>query len=135
VQTLIFYEDLETALRAKRWAGSMEDPAKSGNSETNLWSLELLRDPFLRQQAAVEAAASRLVILSLHGAGLPDEVRQWMRLVGEHHPLPLLALAVVLDPERASEGSANPVAAQVQRAARELGASFVGTFSSPAAGT
>jgi len=132
---LIFYEDLETALRAKRWAGSLEDPAKSGNSKINLWSLELLRDPFLRQQAAVEAAGSRLVILSLHGEGLPDEVRQWMRLVGEQHPRPSLALAVVLDPERANEGSANPVAAQVQRAARELGASFVGTFSSPGVAT
>ena len=134
MQTLIFYEDLETALRAKRWAGSREDSAKGGNSKTNLWSLELLRDPFLRQQAAIEAASSRLVILSVHGEGLPDEVGQWMRLVGEHHPRPSLALAVVLDPERANEGSANAVAAQVQRAARELGASFVGTFSSPAAG-
>jgi len=128
---LILYEDLGTGLRAKHSLELLPDqfPADARCS-TTLWRLELLSDPLLAEQAALEAAAADVIILSVHGRReLPAEVRQWLNgWLAHKEPRPY-ALGVLLDSVEANQGSDNPVVGYMQQVAAAAGADLFYGFS------
>jgi hypothetical protein len=128
LEVVIVYEDLGTALRAKRSLEFLPRQVRAeGGMKTKLWKLDMLKVTFLREQAALEAAAADLIILSVHGASeLPGEAQDWLRRWVDHQPGPSCAVGLLLDPEVAGQGSHNPVTACVQRFAEAAGAELVG---------
>jgi len=116
---LLLYEDLGTALRAKqaldRLSGQLGFEA---GWDTRVWRLDLLGEPFLAEQAAVEAAAADVIILSLHSrAELRAEVRDWLSRWLDHKEDRPYALAVLLDPEPAKPGTDHAIIAYLKRVA------------------
>ena len=68
VKALILYEDLETGLRAKDSLDRLSRQLERDESlSTELYRLDLLREPLGREMVAIEAAARDIAILSLHG--------------------------------------------------------------------
>jgi hypothetical protein len=136
LEVLILYEDLGTALRAKRSLDLI--PAKwdaSAGVNTKLWRRDLLRDALLREQAAIEAAGADVILLSLHGqGGLPAEVSEWTRRWLHYKEDRPYALGVLLDPEVARETGGAPVVTSVQQVANAASADlFYGYSEVPAA--
>jgi hypothetical protein len=124
LNVVILYEDFGTGLRARRSLDLLPNRlAANAPLSTKLWRIELLADPLLGEQAALEAAAADVIILSVHGRrGLPDEVRKWLSgWLAHKEPRPY-ALGVLLDSAEASKGSENPVVASMQRVAADAGA-------------
>ena len=119
LDVLLLYEDLGTALRAKHSLDLL--PAQLGTEAswgTRMWRLDLLGEPLLAEQAAIEAAAADVIILSLHGRNeLRAEARDWLSRWLHHKEDRPYALAALLDPEPAHPGSDNPVVAYLKRVA------------------
>jgi hypothetical protein len=119
LEVLLLYEDLGTALRAKRSLDLL--PSQLGAPaalDTRLWRLDLLGEPLLAERAAIEAAAADVIILSLHGhTALRAEVRHLLRRWLDHKEDRPYALGALLDPEPAQLGSDNPVVAYLKRVA------------------
>jgi len=119
LEVLLLYEDLGTALRAKRSLDRL--PGQRGAQtglHTRLWRLDLLRQPLLAEQAAIEAAAADVIILSLRRRKhLQAEVRNWLNRWLDHREDRPYALAVLLSGEPARAGSRSPVVAYLQRVA------------------
>jgi hypothetical protein len=85
---------------------------------TRSWRFDLLRQPLLAEQAAIEAAAADLIILSLHSRKpLRAEVRDWLSRWLNHKADRRYALAALLDAEAAKSGGENPTVAYLQRVA------------------
>ena len=119
LNALLLYEDFGTALRARH---SLDLLPTSFITEagwcTNLWRLDLLSEPLLAEQAAIEAAAADVIILSVRGRNEPQaEVRDWLSRWLNHKEDRPYALAVLLDPESAQRGSDNPVVGYLKRVA------------------
>jgi hypothetical protein len=132
---LILYEDLGTGLRAKHALDLLPDhfPADARCS-TKLWRLELLSDPLLAEQAALEAAAADVIIMSVHGRReLPAEARRWLNgWLAHKEPRPY-ALGVLLDSREVNQGSENPVIRYMEQVACAAGADlFYGFSEAPA---
>jgi hypothetical protein len=130
-EVLLLYEDLGTALRAKHslhlLAGQLGLDAGWG---TRVWRLDLLAEPLLAEQAAIEAAAADVIILSLHSrTELPTEARDWLSRWLDHKEDRPYALALLLDPEPAQPGSDNPVVAYLKRVAAAAHADLFYSFS------
>lgn len=67
IRAKIFFERLSTYL------GSL------ASFEINLWRLNLLRTPLLRERAAVEAGQAQAIIVSLdHRTGIPQDMEEWI---------------------------------------------------------
>jgi hypothetical protein len=119
LDVLLLYEDLGTALRAKRSLDFL--PSQLGVEAgwgTRLWRLDLLGEPLLAEQAALEAAAADVIILSLHGRNeLRAEARDWLSRWLDHKEKRPYTLAALLDPEPADPGSDHPVVAYLKRVA------------------
>src|SRR5664280_196467 len=83
---LLLYEDLRTALRAKHSLDLL--PLQLGGDAalgTRLWRLDLLGKSLLAEQAAIEAAAADVIILSLHGGSeLLPAARDWLNRWLDH---------------------------------------------------
>lgn len=111
LDVLLLYEDLGTALRAKHSLDLLPAPfITEAGLRTNLWRLDLLGEHLLAEQAALEAVAADMIILSLHGRNeLRAEARDWLSRWLDHKEARPYALAVLLDPEPAHPGSDNPV--------------------------
>ena len=111
VKALILYEDLETGLRAKDSLDRLSRQLERDESlSTELYRLDLLREPLGREMVAIEAAARDIAILSLHGKdGLPHVVYDWMERWLKHKEARPYALAILLDPEVAYEGAVTAV--------------------------
>ena len=129
LDVLLLYEDLGTALRAKHSLDLL--PGQFGGAaglETRLWRLDLLGEPLLAEQAAIEAAAADLIVLSLHGrTALRAEVRHWLGRWLNHKWDRAYALAALLDPQPARAGGHNRVLAYLKRVAEAAGADlFIG---------
>ena len=124
LEVLLLYEDLGTALRAKQSLDLL--PGQLGAATalgTRLWRLDLLGEPLLAEQAAIEAAAADVIVLSLHGrTTLRAEVCHWLRRWPDHKEDRAYALAALLDPEPAQPGSDNPVVAYLKRVAQAANA-------------
>jgi hypothetical protein len=131
LDVLILYEDYGTGLRAKHSLDFLpaQLPAHAKWS-TKLWRSELLSDPVLSEQAAMEAAAADVIILSVHGqSALPEEVRAWLnRWLNQKARRPY-ALGVLLDAGDVSQGSENPVVAYLQQVALVAGVDLFYGFS------
>ena len=131
---LLLYEDLGTALRATQsldlLPGQLSDQA---GCSTRLWRLDLLGEPLLAEQAAIEAAAADVIILSLHGRNeLRAEVRNWLSRWLDHKEDRPYALAALLDPEPTHPGSDNLVVAYLKRVAEAAHADlFLGSCNAP----
>jgi hypothetical protein len=99
LEVLLLYEDLGTALRARRLLDHLPgQPGRETDLHTRLWRLDLLGQPLLAEQAAIEAAAADVIILSLHGSeDLPAEVRNWLNRWLDHKEDRPYALAASLD--------------------------------------
>ncbi len=123
VNIMLVYEDCDTGLRAKHSLDVLPDHFKlEPGIRTKLWRCDLLEAALLREQAAIEAAVSDVIIISLHGRELPMVVRQWLDRWVEHKEARPYALGVLLDPEVASQGPNNPVIAHARRVADAAGA-------------
>jgi hypothetical protein len=124
LEVLLLYEDLSTALRARHSLDRL--PGQLGGEtglNTRMWRLDLLRQPLLAEQAAIEAAAADVIILSLHGrTALRAEARNWLtRWLDRKEDRPY-ALAALLDAETATPHGRNPVVAYLKRVATTAGA-------------
>jgi hypothetical protein len=121
---LLLYEDLGTALRVKHLLHRLPSRLGAGTGlTTRSWRLGLLRQPLLAEQAAIEAAAADVIVLSLHNRRqLQAELRDWSNRWLDHKEDRPYALAALLDPEPVQAGSDNPVIAYLQRLAATAGA-------------
>ena len=130
VNVMLLYEDAETGLRAKL---SLAVVQKRGLLETGfrtkLWRRDLLRAEWLREQAAKEAAAADVIIVSMHGEeqDLPGEVTDWLtRWMGHKTDRPC-ALGVLLDGS-AAKRPASPITRYLQGVAQAAGADLLWGF-------
>lgn len=133
VNVTILYEDFGTGLRAKRSLDLL--PAHLGAKaqlSTRLWRTQLLADPLFSEQAAREAAAADVIIISLHGQSpLSAAVRTWLdSWLHYKQPRPY-ALGVLLDPAQINQGGQNPVAGYLQQLAAIAGVDLFYGFSEP----
>jgi len=130
VEVLLLYEDVSTALRAKHSLDLLPIPfiTEAGLS-TKVWRLDLLGEPLLKEQAALEAAAADLIVLSVHGRDeLRAEAREWLNRWLDHKADRPYALALLLDPETAAAGPDNPVVEYVKAIASAAGADLFCSF-------
>jgi hypothetical protein len=96
---------------------------------TKLWRRDLLRAEWLREQAAKEAAAADVIIVSMHGEekDLPGEVTDWLtRWMGHKTDRPC-ALGVLLDGS-AAQRPASPITRYLQGVAQAAGADLLWGF-------
>jgi hypothetical protein len=131
---LLLYEDLSTALRAKHSLDLL--PLQLGADAalgTRLWRLDLLGKSMLAEQAAIEAAAADVIILSLYGrTALRPAARDWLNRWLDHKEDRPYALAALLDPEPAHPGGDDPVVDYLKRFAEAAGADlFCGFCDAP----
>jgi len=119
LEVVILYEDLGTALRAKRALDLLPDKFRAHTDlSTKLWRVELLTDTLLRERAAVEAAAADVIILSLHGgSGLPAPVTEWLGRWLNHKQDRPYAIGVLLDPELANTDGSKAAVVSVEQMA------------------
>ena len=130
LEVLLLYEDLATALRAKKSLDGLPgQPAATTGFQARLWRLDLLAEPLLAEQAALEAAAADIIILSLHGrTELRAEVRNWLSRWLEHKEHRPYAIAALLDAKTGSSRSDNTVLAYLKEVARDAGADLLCGF-------
>jgi hypothetical protein len=130
LNVMLLYEDAETGLRAKlSLAVVQERGLLETGFRTKLWRRDLLRTSGLCEQAAIEAAAADVIILSLHGhEGLPDEVTDWLSRWLAHKTDRPCALGVLLDAPLAAQGRVDPVANYLKRVAAVAGADLLWGF-------
>jgi len=130
LDVLLLYEDFGTALRATHSLDLLPVSfiTESG-MHTNLWRLDLLAEPLLRDQATREAAAADLIILSLHGHdGLPANAVEWLNCWLNYKENRPYALAVLLDPGTPNAGPDHPVVAHVKQIAAAAAADLFYSF-------
>ncbi len=134
LDVMILYEDFGTGLRAKRSLDLLPGQLRANAKlSTKLWRIQLLADPLLSEQAAMEAAAADVIILSVHGqSALPAEVEAWLSCWLRYKQQRSYALGVLLDSREVSQGSDNPVVGHMQQVAATAGADlFYGFAESP----
>jgi hypothetical protein len=134
MDVLLLYEDLGTALRAKQSLDLLSGQfCAAAGWGTRLWRLDLLGEPLLAEQAAIEAAAADVIILALHGRNeLRAEARDWLSRWLHHKENRPYALAALLDPEPARPVSDNPVVDYLKRVAEAANADlFFGSCNAP----
>jgi hypothetical protein len=130
LEVLLVYEDFATALRAKHSLDLLPLPLiTDAVLSTRVWRLDLLGVPLLREQAALEAAAADLIIMSLHGRDeLLADAREWLsrwQIQKEDRPY---ALAVLLDPEPDNSSTDHPVLAYMRGVATAASADLFYSF-------
>ena len=134
LDALVLYEDLGTALRAKNSLDLLSGRlSRDATVCVRWWRLGLMDQPLLAEEAAIEAGASRLIILSLHsGNGLRGEACGWLSRWLAHKADREYALTVLLDPEPdLSETSAAVLAYLQQVAGAACAALFCGSCPPP----
>jgi len=126
---MLLYEDAETGLRAKlSLAVVQKDRSLETGFRTKLWRRDLLRAEWLREQAAKEAAAADVIIVSMHGEqDLPGEVMDWLTRWLEHKTDRPCALGVLLDGSP-SQRQASPITTYLQGVAAAAGADLLWGF-------
>jgi hypothetical protein len=135
LKALVIYEDLATALRAKHSLGQLcEQLSPEAEVHIRLWRLDLLNQPLLAEQAAIEAATSDLIVLSLHrGQELRGEACGWLARWLEHQTNRPCTLAALLDPAPERSGSEDLVLAYLRRIAQTAHAELFWGCCPPAA--
>jgi hypothetical protein len=130
LKVLVLYEELGTALRAKRSLDLLpEQLGVDVERGTHLWRLDLLQQPMLAEQAAIEAASSDLIVLSLRNrAGLPAELQRWLNRWLDLKADRPYALAALLDPQSGRRARDNKMVACLERFAAAAHVDFFCSF-------
>ena len=89
LKIVIVHEDPATGIRAatllNRLMAQSESVFELQNGawriDHGFWNFEMLSDPKFRNQAADEAVAADMIIISVGDAGLPASVRDWIETV------------------------------------------------------
>jgi hypothetical protein len=133
LDVMVLYEDLNTALRAKHSLGLLSVHLSSQVGFcVRWWRLDLLREPLLAEQAAIEAAASGVIILSVHGRdALRAELGGWLTRWLAHKTDRPSALAALLDPDPAHSASSPPIVVSLKQLAVAAHAAFFCSSSPP----
>ena len=123
---LAAFEDSATGTRVKEFAqGLSRDLGPACRIIEHVWLFNTFVLRELQEIAAEEAAASDLVVISMHEAGsIPEGVKGWIELwlqKRSRHPAILMAL---LDADYTS--TAGPVEAYFHKMARQGGMQFLG---------
>ena len=132
LKIIIVHEDLiagiEAAAVLRRLAAQLEAEfelkSDAWQIDNGLWKFEMLHDPELWTQAAAEAIAADMIIISVCDAELPASVRDWLDSVlplKEGRPAALVAL---LDPGDNASGAPPRSAAYLRRLAEQYGLDF-----------
>src|SRR4051812_35770764 len=104
LKIMLVYEDTETGLRGKRSLDLLPLSPSESPFTIKLWRWDLFRDPWLREQAGLEASRADIILLCAHGQQeLPEAVRDWLKrwlILGEEHPY---ALGLLLDEDDSLE--------------------------------
>ncbi len=134
LRVLIAYEDFGAAVRARcAIDGLLQQFGGSLALSARLWRLELLREPFLLEQAAGDAAAADIVVLSVHRhdvlpVGITECLKRWL-CYKDDRPY---AFGLLMDPLPSGAARECPVAVAVQRLAQAGGADlFCGSCDAP----
>ena len=80
LRMVIAYENVAAALRARRVSEWLSAHLESDiELDSTVWEFDALNSPHLREQAAAEALAADLIVISARGdAELPDHVKNWI---------------------------------------------------------
>jgi len=129
VEVVLVYEDLVSAARVKN---SLERVSARfgapGRWNMRVWRFDWLLEPLLQEQAAIEAAAADVIVLSAHGRmELPEQVRGWLSRWQDRKESRRYALVALLDSEAAERE--NAIVACLQRVAAVTGADLFCSFS------
>ena len=130
LEVLILYEDFATGLRAKCSLDLLLSQCRMETCfRTKIWKVDLLSEPLLREQAAIEAAGSDVILLSVHGRGnVPAAMLDWVsRLLHYKEDRPY-AIGLMLDPDVATPAAHNAVRAHLQQVAAAAGVDFFCDF-------
>jgi hypothetical protein len=127
LELLLIYEDIPTALRAKRAVdhvmGGQKAPA---DCQIHAWKIDLLHDPDCSEQAMQDALAADILVLSTHGnnnlsSKAASHLKQW---VGLKRGTPC-ALVVSLDSEAKLFTDVNPELTELCFAATRNGMTVI----------
>jgi hypothetical protein len=79
---MIAYEDFESGKHAKRTYDVLaENVGRDYNCSSQMWKLEVVTVPVLREMAARDAAAAEIVLVSVRGTrDLLPELKSWLSL-------------------------------------------------------
>jgi hypothetical protein len=130
LEVLILYEDFGTGLRAKCSLDLLLSQCRMETGfRTKIWKVDLLSEPLLREQAAIEAAGSDVILLSVHGRGnLPVAMLDWLsRLLHYKEDRPY-AIGLMLDPEAETPAAHNAIRTHLQQVAAAAGVDFFCDF-------
>jgi hypothetical protein len=113
---VLIYEDRPTGKRAmaafRCLADHLQDEFLVRNS---LWSLDLLRNPQIRDVAAAETADADMIVVSIHGhKDLPDVVKASLKKWLNRKKTREGALVALVDPDVERENSASPTLAYLR---------------------
>ncbi len=123
LNVLLMYEDAETGLRATLSLAAVHRQASmEAGFRVKLWRCDMLRTPRLREQAARDAAAADVIIVSLHGLeSLTAEFSVWLNQWLGRRRAQECALGVLLDESAAPQAETQPVVAYFKAVARAAG--------------
>lgn len=133
LELVLAYEDRQTAERAKRAVESvLGKPEVNAHPQIRLWRLDALNDPKMKVQAAQEASAAAILVVSLHGrnrlaAQTETGLKQW---VSRKRAKPR-ALVISLDSEAKALVEANPTITGLRSAALRSGFTVLLHFGEP----
>jgi hypothetical protein len=132
LKIVIVHEDLNTGIGAATVLGRLtalletefQIESDAWRMDSNIWKFEMLREPELGKQAAAEAVAADMIIISVCEDELPAYVRDWIEGVlpmKEGRPAALVAL---LDWESDASGQSPRPEAYLRRLAGRNGLDF-----------
>ena len=127
LQVVVLYEDIDTGRRAQSLLNRLSNGVDNGlGLIMTLWRFDVLSLPAAVEQAAVEAAAADVVILSAKlKSKLSSADWEWMnRWLNHKEDRPYL-FCLMLDPEWDMENAPNPLVAQLRAFTDMAGVSFV----------
>jgi hypothetical protein len=115
----IIYEDFATGIRAKEWLDRLRRQMDQDiEFEVELWRFDLLPASSFREDAATDAAAADMIILSAHRSDdLPASVRAWMNRWLSLKDDRSTAFVLLLD----ESGRNSPLLADLQSVAQKAG--------------
>ena len=122
---LATFEDSITGMRVKEFCQSLSrNLGEHCQIIEHVWLFSTFRLRELQEIAAEEAAASNLVIISVHQAeALPDEVKSWIDLWLSHKGARRAVLLALLDPPY--EGASDSTGSYLHEIARRGGMDFL----------
>lgn len=132
LKIVIVYEDLVTGIEAtavlSRLAGQLETEFQIKNDtwrmDNSAWKFEMLRDPKLWNEAAIEAVGADIIIVSVGGAELPACVRDWIENVLPMKEGRPAALVAMLDGRNDASDEPPRLGAYLRRLAAQCGVDF-----------